>query len=130
MRVVDAEDKSALERGTVLISPPGYHVLLDDGSVELTLDEPVQFARPSVDVLFESTADSYGRRAIGVLLTGANSDGAAGMAELQRRGAYTIVQDPATCERSEMPRAALSAMTPDAVLPLDEIAPALRRLCP
>jgi two-component system chemotaxis response regulator CheB len=127
--VEDVGDRSELVPGTVLIAPPGYHVLLDRGSVELSVDEPVQFARPSIDVLFESTAGAYGREAVGVLLTGANADGAAGLAELARRGGHTIVQDPATCERPEMPRAALAAMTPDAVLPLGAIGPELGRLC-
>lgn len=127
--VVDAEDKSQLAAGTVLMAPPGYHVLLDRGSTELTVDEPVQFARPSIDVLFESAAESYGERVVGVLLTGANADGTDGLVEIQRRGGHTIVQDPATCVRSEMPRAALAAMTPDAVVRLDEIATELGRLC-
>ncbi len=127
--VADAEDKSPLEAGTVLIAPPGYHVLLDDGSAELSVDEPVQFARPSIDVLFESAAESYGERVVAVLLTGANADGADGLAEIQRRGGRTIVQDPETCVRPEMPEAALAAMTPDAVLGLDGIAAELGRLC-
>lgn len=127
--VVDAEDKSRLAAGTVLVAPPGYHVLLDHGSAELTVDEPVQFARPSIDVLFESAADSYGERVVAVLLTGANADGADGLVEIQRRGGCTIVQDPETCVRREMPEAALAVMTPDKVVPLDEIAGELVRLC-
>lgn len=127
--VVDAADKSQLEPGTVLMGPPGYHVLLDDGSIELSVDEPVQFARPSIDVLFESAAGAYGARAVAVLLTGANADGAEGLLAVQRRGGHTIVQDPATCVRREMPEAALAAMTPDAVLALDDIAAELGRLC-
>jgi two-component system chemotaxis response regulator CheB len=121
LRVVDADDKAPLERGTVLLAPPGYHVLMADGCVELNVDEPVQFARPSIDVLFETAADAYGRGTLGVLLTGANADGAAGLREIAQRGGRTIVQDPETAERPEMPRAALEAMTPDVVAPLDEI---------
>ena len=129
LRIVDADDKARLEGGTILLAPPGYHVLVTDGCVELNVDEPVQFARPSIDVLFETAADAYGPRTIGVLLTGANADGAAGLAEIQRRGGRTIVQDPATAERPEMPRAALDAMTPDVVAGLDEIAGLLAESC-
>jgi two-component system, chemotaxis family, protein-glutamate methylesterase/glutaminase len=125
LRVADAEDKAPLQPGTVLLSPPGYHLLVTDDHVDLSVDAPVQFARPSIDVLFESAAEEYGRRVVGVLLTGANADGAAGLAEIARRGGRTIVQDPATAERPEMPRAALAAMKPDAVVPLEDVARAL-----
>ena len=127
--IVDADDKAPLEPGTVLLSPPGYHVLMADGVVELNIDEPVQFSRPSIDVLFETAADQYGPRAVGVLLTGANADGAAGLQEIQRRGGRTIVQDPDDAERPEMPRAALEVMTPDAVAPLADIAGLLCSAC-
>ncbi len=127
--IEDADDKRALEPGTVLLSPPGYHVLIADGCVDLSVDAPVQFARPSIDVLFESAADEYGARTLGVLLTGANSDGAAGLAEIARRGGRTVVQDPDDAERREMPQAALDVMTPDHVVGIDEVAPLLERLC-
>ncbi len=127
--IEDADDKRALEPGTVLLSPPGYHVLIADGSIDLSVDAPVQFARPSIDVLFESAAHEHGRRVLGVLLTGANADGAAGLTEIARRGGTTIVQDPADAERPEMPRAALEAMQPDHVVPLAEVGPLLDRLC-
>jgi two-component system chemotaxis response regulator CheB len=130
LRVVDADDKAPLAPGTVLLGPPGYHVLVTrDGRVELSVDAPVQFARPSIDVLFETAADAYGPGTLGVLLTGANADGAAGLAEIARRGGYTVVQDPATAERPEMPAAALAAMTPDAVVPLAEMPGLLLRAC-
>jgi two-component system chemotaxis response regulator CheB len=127
--VVDADDKAALEPGTILLAPPGYHVLVTPGCVELNVDEPVQFSRPSIDVLFETAADAYGRGTLGVLLTGSNADGAAGLLEIARRGGRTIVQDPATAERAEMPRSALEVMTPDVVAGLDEIAGLLREAC-
>lgn len=127
--VVDADDKAPLTAGTVLLSPPGYHVLVTDGTVELTVDEPVQFSRPSIDVLFETAADTYGRGTLGVLLTGANSDGAAGLAEIKRRGGYAVVQDPATAERPEMPAAALAAMKPDAIVALEDVASLLCDAC-
>ena len=127
--VADAGDKSALEPGRVLLAPAGYHLLVERGSVELSCDAMVQFSRPSIDVLFDSAAESYGERLVAVVLTGANADGAQGLAEVARRGGYTIVQDPATAERPEMPRAALQAATPDRVLGLGEIAVHLRELC-
>jgi len=126
LRVVDAEDKAVLAPGTVLLSPPGYHVLVTDGCVELSVDAPVQFARPSIDVLFDSAADAFGHRVLGILLTGANADGADGLAEIARRGGRTIVQDPDSAERPEMPRAALERMRPDHVGDLDEVARLLR----
>jgi two-component system, chemotaxis family, protein-glutamate methylesterase/glutaminase len=126
LRVRDADDRAELAPGTVLLSPPGYHLLVGGGGIELSVDEPVQYSRPSIDVLFESAADEYGPAAIGVLLTGANADGAHGLAQIARRGGRTIVQDPATAERAEMPKAALAALTPDAVVPLEDVG---RLLC-
>jgi two-component system, chemotaxis family, protein-glutamate methylesterase/glutaminase len=130
LRVAEADDKLALEPGCVVLAPAGYHVLVEDGSVELSCEGRVQFSRPSIDVLFESAADSYGERMVAVVLTGANADGASGLAEVARRGGYTIVQDPETAERPEMPAAALAAVRPDAVLALPEIPARLRELCP
>jgi two-component system, chemotaxis family, protein-glutamate methylesterase/glutaminase len=120
--VADGGAKDPLIPGRVIVAPPGYHLLVEDGCVELSCEDLVQFSRPSIDVLFESVAEEYGARAIGVVLTGANADGAHGLAEIARRGGYTVVQDPASSERPEMPRAALEALTPDAVLPLEAIA--------
>jgi two-component system chemotaxis response regulator CheB len=128
LRVVDADDKAPLEPGTVLLAPPGYHLLMADECVELSCDAPVQFSRPSIDVLFESAAEAFGERVIGVLLTGANADGAAGLAEIQRRGGMTIVQDPETAERPEMPRAAVERFQPDHVVALEDIAGLLCRV--
>ena len=128
--VVDGEDKGALTPGQVTVAPSGYHMLVDGGGVEVSCEDLVQFSRPSIDVLFESVAEAYGSRAIGVVLTGANEDGARGLAAIARRGGHTVVQDPATSERPEMPRAALRAVEPDAILPLDEIAGHLAALCP
>ena len=129
MPVSDGADKDALIPGRVIVAPAGYHLLVEDGCVELSCEDVVQFSRPSIDVLFQSVAEEYGSRAIGVVLTGANADGACGLREIARRGGHTIVQDPATSERPEMPRAALAEMTPDAVLALDDIAGHLQSLC-
>ncbi|HEX2084206.1 MAG TPA: chemotaxis protein CheB [Solirubrobacteraceae bacterium] len=130
MPVADGEDKDPLTPGRVIVAPAGYHLLVEDGCVELSCEDLVQFSRPSIDVLFQSVAEEYGERAIGVVLTGANADGACGLAEIARRGGHTIVQDPATSERPEMPAAALAAVEPDAVLALDDIAGHLHALCP
>ena len=127
--VADGGAKDRIVPGEVIVAPAGYHLLVEDGCVELSCDGLVQFSRPSIDVLFESVADDYGRRAIGVVLTGANSDGAHGLAAIARRGGHTVVQDPETSERPEMPRAALAATRPAAVLPLEEIAGHLNSLC-
>ena len=124
LEVADAEHDDELRPGRVLLAPPGYHMLIEGGRVNLSVDEPVQFARPSIDVLFESAAETFGSRLIGVVLTGANADGAEGLAEIRRRGGHTIVEDPTTAERPEMPRAALGA-EPAQVLALEAIGPAI-----
>jgi two-component system chemotaxis response regulator CheB len=125
LQVCEAEDKQALGPGCVLVAPPDYHLLVEPGAVALSVDEPVNFSRPSIDVLLQSAADNYGDAAVGVVLTGANADGAAGLARIAGRGGTAIVQDPAGAERSEMPAAALAAAPGARVLPLDEIGPLL-----
>ena len=127
--VRDANDKERIEPGTVYVAPPDYHLLIDGGHFALTTDERVQFARPSVDVLFETAAEAYGDRVLGVVLTGANADGAAGLRAIRQHGGMTVVQDPRTAERKAMPEAALAATPVDAVLPLEEIGPFLARHC-
>ena len=126
--VYEGEDKQALAPGAVVVAPAGYHLLVERGSVSLSVDEPLHFSRPSIDVLLGSAADAYGDRSAGVVLTGANADGAVGLARIAARGGTTIVQNPQTAERREMPEAALWA-TPEArVLELAEIGPALVEL--
>jgi two-component system chemotaxis response regulator CheB len=129
--VTDVEDKAPIERGAVYLAPPDYHLLIEHGYFSLSKDEHVHHSRPSIDVLFESAADAYHERVIGVILTGANADGARGLAEVKRRGGVAVVQDPGTAERREMPSAALALTAADAVLPLSEIGPFLYGLvCP
>jgi two-component system, chemotaxis family, protein-glutamate methylesterase/glutaminase len=123
LRVADVDDKEPIERGRVYLAPPDYHTLVQPGYFSLSADEPVRFARPSIDVLFESAADAYRERVIGVVLTGSNDDGAAGLARIKRLGGVAIVQDPRSAERAEMPDAALTATPADAVLRLEEIGP-------
>ena len=118
----EAEDKEAIEHGHVYLAPPDYHLLVErGGGLALSTDDRVQYARPSIDVLFESAADAYRERCIGVVLTGLNEDGAAGLARIKELGGVAIVEDPRTAERSEMPAAALAATNADVILPLAEI---------
>ena len=112
--VLDAVDKMPLERGTVVCAAPDYHLLVDRGpQLALSVDEPVLFSRPAVDVLFESAADLYGPALVAIVLTGGNEDGAAGAAAVRRAGGRVVVQDPAGARAPEMPAAAL-ARVPDA----------------
>jgi two-component system chemotaxis response regulator CheB len=127
--VSDPDDKTPLEPDHVYVAPPDYHVLVEDGHLALSTEAPVQFARPSIDVLFESVADEYADRAVGIVLTGANADGAAGLALIKGRGGVAIVQEPETSLRRAMPDAAIAATTADAILPLEEIPAFLYGLC-
>jgi two-component system chemotaxis response regulator CheB len=127
--VSDPDDKTALELDHVYVAPPDYHVLVEDSHLALSTDAPVWFSRPSIDVLFESAADAYRERTIGIVLTGANSDGAAGLARIKDRGGVAIVQDPETSQRRAMPDAAIAATAADAVLPLEEIPKFVYGLC-
>ena len=128
LRVVEADDKAPLEPGTVFIAPADYHLLIEDAHLALSVDLPVRFSRPSIDVLFESAADSFGDRLVAVLLTGANDDGTRGCAAVKRLGGRTYAQDPATAERAEMPAAAIAAGTIDKALALCDLAEELMSL--
>ena len=127
--VCEAGDKQAIQPGHVYVAPPDYHLLVERGSFALSVDERVQHARPSVDVLFESADDAYGEQLIGVVLTGANEDGAAGLARIKEAGGVAIVQEPDEAERRSMPDAAIAATSADAILPLTQIGPFLYGLC-
>lgn len=129
LRVKEAEAMEAVRPGTVYFAPPDYHLLIeDDETISLSVEEKVNFARPAVDVLFESAADVYGRRLIGIVLTGGNHDGARGASVIKARGGTVIVQDPATAQAPAMPEAALAATAVDYTVPLDAIAGLLARL--
>jgi two-component system chemotaxis response regulator CheB len=119
--VKEIDDGDPLDGPGVFLAPADYHVLVEPGRLALSTDEPVSFSRPSIDVLFESAADAYGPGVVGVLLTGANADGARGLARIKEAGGYAIVQDPFTAESPEMPRAGIALAAVDAVLPLVEI---------
>jgi two-component system chemotaxis response regulator CheB len=127
--VREAQDKEAVERGTVYFAPPDYHLLIDRGpQLALSADALVNFSRPSVDVLFESAADVYGDRLLGIILTGASQDGALGLEAVRRAGGQTVVQRPDTAQVPVMVESALKRGPVDYVLPLDEIAALLRTL--
>ena len=127
--VREADDKEPIAAGTVYFAPPDYHLLIEeDGSLSLSSDDPVNFSRPSIDVLFESAAEVYGERLLGVILTGANSDGADGLAAIRRAGGVAVVQDPAEAQVRLMPQAALAKTRADYVLPLEQIAALLRTI--
>ena len=129
LNVCDADDKQPLERGYAYLAPPDYHLLVEGSHLALSVESPVAFSRPSIDVLLESAAEEYRSRCVGVVLTGANDDGARGLARIRELGGAAVVQDPATAERPEMPRAALRAVPDAHVLPLELIAPLLVELC-
>lgn len=125
-RLSFAEDKSPLEPSSILLAPPGYHLLVEDAEhVALSIDPPVHYCRPAVDVLFDSAADAFGSSVAGVLLTGANKDGAVGLASIQARGGAVLVQDPATACARQMPEAGLRSCRPDHVGSPSELGAAL-----
>ncbi len=129
LRTAEAQDKEPIEAGCVYFAPPDYHLLVDAGPrLALSVDEPVHFSRPSIDVLFESAADIYGERLIGMLLSGANQDGARGMATIGAAGGVCIVQSPGSAAMSAMPQSALDLMTPHHTLPPSEIASLLAEM--
>ncbi len=117
----EAEDKTDISPGHVYLGPPDYHLLIEGDHLALSTEAPVNYARPSIDVLFETAADAYGERVLGILLTGASQDGAKGLAAIHARGGMTIAQDPATAEARTMPEAAIAAQAVDWILPLEEI---------
>lgn len=123
------DDKDPIEPGCVHLAPPDYHLLVERDGFALSTEGPVQFARPSIDVLFDSAAEVYGERLAAVVLTGANEDGAAGLRRVRERGGFTLVQDPDTAERREMPEAAIGTGRPHAVASLEEIAATLAERC-
>lgn len=126
--VREAGDKEPIARGHVYLAPPDYHLLVEPDGFALSTDEHVQFSRPSIDVLFDSAADTYGDRLIGVILTGANEDGAYGLLRVKRRSGVTIVQHPDTAEKCTMPAAAIATGAADHVVALERIAPLLTDL--
>jgi two-component system chemotaxis response regulator CheB len=120
--VREAADKEPVSSGTLYFGGSGYHLSVEtDRSFSLSCEAPLHFARPAIDYLMESAADAYGPALAGILLTGANQDGAAGMAAIGRAGGLTVVQDPAEAEVATMPRETIRLRAPDLILPLNDI---------
>ncbi|EHC08363.1 chemotaxis protein CheB [Fischerella thermalis CCMEE 5282] len=134
--VKEAEDKEEILPGWVYLAPADYHLLIEskDKTVSqpyfsLSTDVPVTYARPSIDVLFETAADAYNQKVIGILLTGANQDGVQGLAKIKARGGMSIVEEPESAFCSIMPAAAIAFGVADQVLPLVDIASFLVKIC-
>ena len=126
--VKEAEDGEAIIRGTIYIGPPDEHLLVSGGKIQLAHSRLIRFSRPSIDIMFGAVAATYGPRAIGVILSGSNRDGADGIAAIKRAGGITLAQDPATAEYRIMPQAAIDTGCVDIVLPLDEIGEKLSQI--
>jgi two-component system, chemotaxis family, protein-glutamate methylesterase/glutaminase len=123
LKVQEAEDKQPIEPGTIYVAPPAYHLLVEkDRTLSLSNEEEVHFSRPSIDVLFETAADAYGSQLAGIVLTGANDDGAAGLRAIANAGGITVVQQPALAFSPMMPQAALHACPTARIMSLDAIA--------
>lgn len=127
--VVDVDDKQWIKPGCVYLAPANYHLLVERGQFDLSIEEPLRHSRPSIDLLFETAADAYTSSLIGVILTGANDDGARGAKRIKARGGFVVAQDPKTAEAPAMPQAAIDAGAVDRILPLERIGPFLVELC-
>jgi len=128
--VREACERHLAQDNTVYIAPGGYHLLVEHGGrMTLSVDERVAFARPAIDVLFDSAADAYGHELVGIVMTGANHDGAHGLQRIRQRRGVAIVQEPLDAEAPAMPQAALDLAGADHCVPLRGIAPLLNRLC-
>ena len=129
IRVRQAEEKEKIAGGIVYLAPADYHLLIEeDRSFSLSCDEPVHFSRPSIDLLFETAADAYGDALVGIILTGASRDGAAGIRAIRSRGGLTIAQDPAHASFPVMPREAIATGCVQSILPPEDIGAFLLRL--
>jgi two-component system chemotaxis response regulator CheB len=128
LTVSEAEDKDSLSPGRLLLAPPDYHLLIEDSFISLDTDQQVKYSRPSIDVTLISAAETYGARVAGLVLTGANDDGAAGLRRIADRGGVALVEDPTTATSAAMPAAALRAVPQARVLGLADIPAALVRL--
>jgi two-component system chemotaxis response regulator CheB len=128
LNVCEVEDKAPIVPSNVYVAPADYHLLVEHGYFSLSMDEPVRYSRPSIDVMFQSVADTYGPHAVGVVLTGANADGAQGLRRIVDRGGLAHVQLPATAESPTMPTASIAAVPTARVLTIEEIAATLGAL--
>jgi len=122
LSIKEADEKEKIETGNVYIAPSNYHLMIEkDKTFSLTVDEYVNFARPSIDVLFESAAEAYKKKLIGIVLTGSNNDGTKGIKRIKECGGLAIIQDPKTAESPNMPASAIAAVQPDYILSLEKI---------
>jgi len=122
LTVKEADEKEKIASGNAYIGPSNYHLLIEkDKTFSLTIDERVNFARPSIDVLFETAAEAYKDKLIGIVLTGSNNDGTKGIKRIKECGGLAIIQDPETAESSNMPSSAIAAIQPDYILSLEKI---------
>jgi two-component system, chemotaxis family, protein-glutamate methylesterase/glutaminase len=128
LAVTEVEDKMPIEEKTLFVAPADYHLLVDRGFFTLSTEAPVRYSRPSIDVTFYSAADAYGAATVGVVLTGANSDGSRGLRRIFDRGGLAIVQDPASAESATMPSAAVRCVPAARVQRIPDIAATLARL--
>lgn len=129
LNIKEADEKEKIKSGNVYIAPSNYHLLIEkEKTFSLTIDERVNFARPSIDVLFESAAEAYKNKLIGVILTGSNNDGTNGIKRIKECGGMAIIQDPETAESSYMPSSAIAAIQPDYILSLEDIAELLIKI--
>jgi two-component system chemotaxis response regulator CheB len=119
--VKEAQDGELLVRGTVYIGPPDEHLLVSKGRIQLAHSRLIRFSRPSIDMMFGAVAATYGRRCIGVILSGSNRDGADGIAAIKRAGGITIAQDPRTAEYRIMPQAAIDTGCVDMIVAIDRL---------
>ncbi|MGR3180063.1 MAG: chemotaxis protein CheB [Candidatus Anammoxibacter sp.] len=122
LTVKEADEKEVIKPGIVYIAPPNYHLLIEnDMTFSFSIEGPVNFSRPSIDVLFECAAETYRESLLGIVLTGANKDGSSGLKKIKEMGGIAVVQDPLTAEADSMPKAAINATKVDHILPLDQI---------
>ena len=129
LQVKEIMDKEPILPGNVYIAPANYHLLVEEErAFSLSTEGRINWSRPSIDILFESSADVYADKVIGIILTGANNDGCMGLKKIKELGGLSIVQDPETAQSDCMPRAAIKAVKPDYVLKLEQIAPFLENL--
>lgn len=126
LKVVEAFDKQPIEPGVIYFAAPNYHLLVEkEKTVSLSIGPKVNYSRPSIDVMFETAAEAYCQQVVGVILTGANTDGSRGLAKVKKLGGLTVVQDPRTAYAETMPQAAIGQSEVDRILPLERIGPFL-----
>jgi two-component system, chemotaxis family, protein-glutamate methylesterase/glutaminase len=128
LRVCEVEDKAPIESGSIYVAPADYHLLVEREYFTLSVEEPIRYSRPSIDLTFSSAADTFGAKVIGVVLTGANADGAEGLRRIAERGGVALVQEPVTAESPTMPNAALKAVPKARVMTIGAIGALLGEL--